>query len=213
RPAYGSIVGAGPNATILHSRRNDRRLEDGDLVLIDAGAEFGYYASDVTRTFPVSGRFTPAQRAIYELVLRAQLAAIDAVQPGATVESIHERTIDVLVDGLLTLGLLSGDKQQVIERGDYKKFYMHRTSHWLGMDVHDVGRYHHAGAPRPLEPGFVLTIEPGLYISAQAEVDPAYRGIGVRIEDDILVTAEGRDNLTADIPKGVEELEKILSAR
>jgi Xaa-Pro aminopeptidase len=213
RPAYGSIVGAGPNATILHYRRNDRRLEDGDLLLIDAGAEYGYYASDVTRTFPVSGTFTPGQRAIYELVLRSQLAAIDAVKPGATVESIHERTVEVLVEGLLALGLLTGDKEGVIERGDYKKFYMHRTSHWLGMDVHDVGRYHQAGAPRPLEPGFVLTIEPGLYISPQAEVDPVYRGIGVRIEDDILVTASGNDNLTADIPKAVEELEQILSAR
>ncbi len=213
RPAYGSIVGAGPNATILHYRRNDRRLEDGDLLLIDAGAEFGYYASDVTRTFPVNGKFTPAQRAIYELVLTSQLAAIEAVKPGATVESVHERTIEVLVDGLIALGLCSGTKQEVLERGDYKKFYMHRTSHWLGMDVHDVGRYHQAGGPRPLEPGFVLTIEPGLYIAPNAEVDPAYRGIGVRIEDDILVTASGCDNLTADIPKGVEELELILSAR
>ncbi|HEX5656911.1 MAG TPA: Xaa-Pro aminopeptidase [Polyangiales bacterium] len=213
RPAYGSIVGAGPNATILHYRRNDRRLEDGDLLLIDAGAEYGYYASDVTRTFPVNGTFTPPQRAVYELVLRSQLAAIDAVKPGATIESVHERTVDVLVDGLLELGLVTGDKQQVVEKGDYKKFYMHRTSHWLGMDVHDVGRYHQAGAPRPLEPGFVLTIEPGLYIAPHAEVDPAYRGIGVRIEDDILVTASGNENLTADIPKGVGELEQILSAR
>jgi Xaa-Pro aminopeptidase len=197
RPAYGSIVGAGPNATILHYRKNDRRLEEGDLLLIDAGAEFGYYASDVTRTFPVSGTFSPPQRAVYELVLKG----------------VHEETVSVLVDGLLELGLLSGDKQQIVEQGDYKKFYMHRTSHWLGMDVHDVGRYHQAGAPRPLEPGFVLTVEPGLYISPNAEVDPAFRGIGIRIEDDILVTAEGHENLTFDIPKAVPELEAILAAR
>jgi Xaa-Pro aminopeptidase len=213
RPAYGSIVGAGPNATILHYRKNDRRLEEGDLLLIDAGAEFGYYASDVTRTFPVSGTFSPPQRAVYELVLKAQRAAIAAVRPGATIEGVHEETVSVLVDGLLELGLLSGDKQQIVEQGDYKKFYMHRTSHWLGMDVHDVGRYHQAGAPRPLEPGFVLTVEPGLYISPNAEVDPAFRGIGIRIEDDILVTSEGHENLTFDIPKAVPELEAILAAR
>ncbi len=213
RPAYGSIVGAGPNATILHYRRNDRRLESGDLVLIDAGAEFGYYASDVTRTFPVSGHFSPEQRAIYELVLQAQLAAIETVRPGATLDAIHERAVAVLVDGLLALGLLQGEREQVIEQGDYKRFYMHRTSHWLGMDVHDVGRYHQAGSPRALEPGFVLTVEPGLYISPSAEVDPRYRGIGVRIEDDLLVTSDGSENLTADIPKAPPELEAILSAR
>lgn len=213
RPAYGSIVGAGPNATILHYRKNDRRLEEGDLLLIDAGAEFGYYASDVTRTFPVSGTFTPAQRAVYELVLASQLAAIEAVRPGATIESVHDLTVSVLVDGMLELGLLCGDKQQLIEQGAYKKFYMHRTSHWLGMDVHDVGRYHQDGAPRPLEPGFVLTIEPGLYIAPQADVDPAFRGIGIRIEDDILVTSKGHENLTFDIPKSVAELESILAQR
>ena len=213
RPAYGSIVGSGPNATILHYRKNDRRLEEGDLLLIDAGAEFGYYASDVTRTFPVSGRFSPPQRALYDLVLRAQLAAIGQVRPGATIEGVHDATVAVLVDGLLELGLLSGDRQEVLDKGEYKKFYMHRTSHWLGMDVHDVGRYHRAGAPRPFEPGFVLTVEPGLYISPTAEVDPAYRGIGIRIEDDILVTADGSENLTYDIPKTATELEAILSAR
>ncbi|MDB4987326.1 MAG: Xaa-Pro aminopeptidase [Myxococcaceae bacterium] len=213
RPAYGSIVGGGPNATILHYRKNDRRLEEGDLLLIDAGAEFGYYASDVTRTFPVSGRFSPAQRAIYDLVLRAQVAAIEQVRPGATIEGVHDKTVEVLVEGLLELGLLSGERQALIDQGEYKKFYMHRTSHWLGMDVHDVGRYHRAGAPRPFEPGFVLTVEPGLYIAANAEVEPAYRGIGVRIEDDILVTPDGFDNLTFDIPKKATELEAILSAR
>lgn len=211
RPAYGSIVGSGPNATILHYRKNDRRLEEGDLLLIDAGAEYGYYASDVTRTFPVSGKFSPAQREIYEIVLASQLAAIDAVCPGATLEGIHDVAVSVLVDGLLKLGLLTGDKQEILAKGDYKAFYMHRTSHWLGMDVHDVGRYHQAGAPRPLEPGFVLTIEPGLYIPVQAAVEERYRGIGVRIEDDVLVTADGRDNLTRDIPKTIAELEAQLA--
>jgi len=213
RAAYGSIVGSGPNATILHYRKNDRRLEEGDLLLIDAGAEYGYYASDVTRTFPVSGRFSEPQRAIYQLVLDAQLAAIEAVRPGTTLDQIHDTTVSVLVDGLLALGLLQGDKAEVLARGDYKRFYMHRTSHWLGMDVHDVGRYHRAGAPRPLEPGFVLTIEPGLYIAADADVDPRYRGIGVRIEDDILVTPDGARNLTFDIPKQAADLESLLSAR
>jgi Xaa-Pro aminopeptidase len=213
RPAYGSIVGSGPNATILHYRRNDRRLDEGDLLLIDAGAEFGYYASDVTRTFPVSGRFTPEQRAVYDVVLSAQLAAIDAVRPGATLDAIHDCAVSSLVDGLLALGLVQGDKQQVLDKGDYKNFYMHRTSHWLGMDVHDVGRYHEAGGPRPLESGFVLTIEPGLYIAANADVDPRFQGIGVRIEDDILVTDTGHDNLTFDIPKRADELEALLSDR
>ncbi|HEX6240455.1 MAG TPA: aminopeptidase P N-terminal domain-containing protein [Polyangiales bacterium] len=213
RPAYGSIVGSGPNATILHYRKNDRRLETGDLLLIDAGAEYGMYASDVTRTFPVSGTFTPGQREIYELVLASQLAAIDAVKPGATLEGIHDVTVGVLVDGLLSLGLLAGSRQEVLEKGEYRRFYMHRTSHWLGMDVHDVGRYHQQGAPRPLEPGFVLTIEPGLYIAPNADVDPRFRGIGVRIEDDILVTPAGGDNLTHEIPKQASELESILRER
>lgn len=213
RPAYGSIVGSGPNATILHYRRNDRRLEEGDLLLIDAGAEFGYYASDVTRTFPVSGRFSAEQRAVYEVVLQAQLAAIAAAVPGSTLETIHDRAVEVIVDGLLALGLLAGERQGLIERGDYKKFYMHRTSHWLGMDVHDVGRYHVSGAPRALEPGFVLTVEPGLYIPPHAEVDARFRGIGIRIEDDILVTASGNDNLTADIPKAIGDIEAVLAQR
>jgi len=213
RSAYGSIVGSGPNATILHYRRNDRRLEAGDLLLIDAGAEFGYYASDVTRTFPVSGTFTPAQRALYEVVLDAQHAAIAAIEPGATLDAVHDRAVEVLVDGLLALGLLAGEKQKLLETGEYKKFYMHRTSHWLGMDVHDVGRYHNGRGPRPLEPGFVLTVEPGLYISPQAEVEAPFRGIGIRIEDDILVTHNGNENLTADIPKSVTELESVLAQR
>jgi Xaa-Pro aminopeptidase len=213
RPAYGSIVGSGPNATILHYRKNDRRMEEGDLLLIDAGAEFGYYASDVTRTFPVSGRFTEAQRAVYQTVLDAQEAAIAAVRPGATMDGVHDAAVRVLLEGMRSLGLVKGDDTSLLESGEYKKYYMHRTSHWLGMDVHDVGRYHEAGAPRPFEPGFVLTVEPGLYIAPSADVDPALRGIGVRIEDDILVTSSGGDNLTADIPKRIQEIEAILAAR
>jgi Xaa-Pro aminopeptidase len=213
RPAYGSIVGSGPNATILHYRKNDRKLDAGDLLLIDAGAEYGYYAADVTRTFPVSGRFSDAQREIYELVLSAQLACIAAVRPGATVEAIHDVAVNVLTEGMIALGLLTSSREEALDKGEYKKFYMHRTSHWLGMDVHDVGRYYASGQPRPLEPGFVLTVEPGLYIPVHAEVDPHYRGIGVRIEDDILVTAAGCLNLTSDIPKQVAELEAFLAAR
>jgi Xaa-Pro aminopeptidase len=186
---------------------------EGDLLLIDAGAEYDYYASDVTRTFPVSGTFSAEQRAIYELVLAAQLATIEAVRPGATLEALHDVSVSVLVDGLLELGLLAGSKQEVLEKGDYKRFYMHRTSHWLGMDVHDVGRYYQAGAPRPLEAGFVLTVEPGLYIGVNAEVEPRFRGIGVRIEDDILVTPSGHDNLTHDIPKRSADLEALLRDR
>jgi Xaa-Pro aminopeptidase len=212
RPAYGSIVGSGPNATILHYRKNDRRIEDNDLLLIDAGAEYGYYASDVTRTFPVSGKFTPEQRAVYELVLRAQLAAIDAVRPGATVESIHDLTVSVLAEGMIELGLLEGSKSAVIEKGEYKKFYMHRTSHWLGMDVHDVGRYHLEGTPRPLEPGFVLTIEPGLYIAANADVDPRWRGIGVRIEDDYLIPGNKLERISL-APREIDEVEALMSKR
>lgn len=211
RPAYGSIVGSGPNATILHYRKNNRRMEDGDLLLIDAGAEYGYYASDVTRTFPVNGRFSDAQREVYEVVLQSQNAAIQAVRPGATLDTIHDAAVSVLVDGLLALNLLQGDRQSVIERGDFRAFYMHRTSHWLGMDVHDVGNYFQNGKQRPFEPGFVLTVEPGLYIPPHSQVDERYRGIGIRIEDDILVTEDGSENLTRDIPKSVADIEALMA--
>ncbi|MET0385979.1 MAG: aminopeptidase P N-terminal domain-containing protein [Polyangiales bacterium] len=213
RPAYGSIVGSGPNATILHHRRNDRRMESGELLLIDAGAEFGYYACDVTRTFPISGRFSQAQRAIYDVVLAAQLAAIAAARPGASLHDVHRQALEVLVDGLVTLGLVEGPVAEAIEKERYKPYYMHRTSHWLGMDVHDVGDYFVGKQPRPLEPGFVLTVEPGLYIAHGSPCDPTWHGIGVRIEDDVLVTADAPYVLTAGIPKRAEELEALLSAR
>ncbi len=213
RPAYGSIVGSGPNATILHHRRNDRQMQEGDLLLIDAGCEYGYYASDVTRTFPVSGTFSAAQRALYQVVLDAQLASIAATKPGATLTDVHMASVRVLTQGLITHGLIEGPLDEVIEKERFKPYYMHRTSHWLGMDVHDVGDYYADKKPRPLEPGFVLTVEPGLYVAVNAEVDPKWRGIGIRIEDDILVTESGHRNLTAGIPKTIAEIEQLLAAR
>jgi Xaa-Pro aminopeptidase len=200
-PAYGSIVASGPNATILHHRRNDRRMGAGDLLLIDAGCEHGCYASDVTRTFPVGTPLEGPARAVYDVVLAAQTRAIEAVRPGATLEDVHQAALGVLVDGMIALGLVSGTRDEVMEQETYKPFFMHRTSHWLGMDVHDVGAYRPTGEPRPLEPGFVLTVEPGLYVAEGADVDPRFRGLGVRIEDDVLVTAEGHDVLSGDIPK------------
>ena len=212
RVAYESIVGSGPNATILHYRKNARRMEEGDLLLIDAGAEVDYYAADVTRTFPISGRFTEPQRRLYQIVLDAQLAAIEAVRPGATLPQIHDVAARVITAGLVEFSLLEGDVDALLEDGAHKRFYMHRTSHWLGMDVHDVGAYTAGGEARPLEPGFVLTVEPGLYVAPDAEVPAEYRGLGVRIEDDLLVTATGHRNLTEDIPKQVAELERILAS-
>jgi Xaa-Pro aminopeptidase len=213
RHAYAPIVGSGPNATILHYHKNDRRMLDGDLLLVDAGSEYEYYASDVTRTFPVSGRFTPPQRTIYELVLRAELLAIDATRPGATLDDVHGVAVRVLVEGLIELGIISGPLEQALAEERHKPWYMHRTSHWLGMDVHDVGTYYLAGKPRPLSPGMVLTVEPGLYFSQNdTRVPEQYRGIGVRIEDDVLVT-EGEPNvLTAAIPKQVDAVEQACAS-
>ncbi|EYF08015.1 aminopeptidase P N-terminal domain-containing protein [Chondromyces apiculatus] len=209
RVAYLPIVGSGPNATVLHYRQNSRRMEDGELVLIDAGCEYGYYASDVTRTFPVSGTFSPPQRRIYQLVLDAQRAAIDATRPGVTVDHVHDVTVRVLAEGLVALGLLQGTLDDVLRDRTYRRYYMHRTSHYLGMDVHDAGTYFEGGAPRPMQPGMVLTIEPGLYIRADDVAAPAeYRGIGVRIEDDVLVTAEGHRILTDDIPRTIDDVER-----
>lgn len=208
RPAYESIVGSGPNATILHYRAGNRVMNDGELVLIDAGCEYEYYASDVTRTFPVNGKFTPEQRAIYELVLHAQKTSIQAVRPGITLDEIHDRAVRTITQGLLELGLLNGELDALIEEKKYEAFYMHRTSHWLGMDVHDVGHYYRDGVQRPLEEGFVLTIEPGIYIAADSEtVDERWRGIGVRIEDDVVVTGSGREIISEGIPKEIDQLE------
>jgi len=212
RSAYSAIVGSGPNACILHYRAGNRRLEDGELCLIDAGCEYEYYASDVTRTFPVSGKFSREQQAIYELVLEAQLASIAATRPGATLEDVHAVSVDVVTRGLVKLGLLAGDVPRLVADEAYKPFFMHRTGHWLGMDVHDVGAYFAAGAARKLEPGFVTTVEPGIYIAKDYDkVGPEWRGIGVRIEDDVLVGADGPVNLTAGIPKTVAEVERACA--
>ena len=213
RPAYGSIVGSGPNACILHYRLNNRKMEPGELLLIDAGCEYGYFASDVTRTFPVGGEFSKQQQAIYELVLDAQLAGIAETKVGSTLDAIHAKCVEVITRGLVRLGLLVGAPEKLIAEEAYKPFYMHRTSHWLGMDVHDVGAYFVDGKPRKLEAGMVLTVEPGIYIGRDYDKVPAeWRGIGVRIEDDIVVTADGPDNLTAAIPKTVEEIRRAYAA-
>ena len=208
--AYPSIVASGVNATILHYTQNERRMRDGDLVLIDAGAEFDGYCSDVTRTFPVGASYSAPQRRIYETVLRAQMEGIARVRPGVSMEDIHRRATEVLVEGLIEIGLLSGKTDELIDKGEHARFYMHRTGHWLGLDVHDVGRYRVGGLARPLEPGMVLTVEPGLYVAEDLDgVSDAYRGIGVRIEDDVLVTGTGHEVLSAAIPKEVDAIEAI----
>jgi Xaa-Pro aminopeptidase len=210
-PGYPTIVGGGANATILHYVENNAPLVAGQLLLIDAGCEVDGYTADVTRTFPVGGRFGEAQRRLYEAVLETQLAAIEAVKPGATIDAIHAQVVSALTSRLVALGLLTGDVDALVASGAYRPFYMHRTSHWLGMDVHDVGFYSEEGVARPLVPGMVLTIEPGLYVAEDAPVPPEYRGLGVRIEDDILVTDTGYDNLTSSTPKSVEEIEKLTA--
>lgn len=212
RYAYHPIVGSGPNATILHYHDNDRLMQEGDLLLIDAGVEWDFQSADVTRTFPISGRFTEPQRRLYELVLGAQKRAIGLIAPGRTIEDVHEEAVCLITMGLIELGFIEGPLDKALEAKSYKPFYMHRSSHWLGMDVHDVGAYfeRHEGTirPRPFEPGNVLTVEPGLYVSNDAEVPPEYRGIGIRIEDDVLVTEGSHRVLSAAIPKEVAELER-----
>ena len=211
-PAYPSIVGGGANSCILHYIENSAKLKDGDLLLIDAGCELNGYASDITRTFPVNGKYTGEQKAIYELVLAAQTAAIKQVKPGKHWNDPHEAAVRVMVDGLLDLKLLKGKADDIIEKQEYRKFYMHRTGHWLGMDVHDVGDYKIDGVWRLLEPGLVLTVEPGLYITAgQKGVDERWWNIGVRIEDDVLVTRNGCDVLSADAPKSVADIENLMA--
>ncbi len=212
--AYTNIVAGGANACILHYVENDQPLRDGDLVLIDSGSEVEWYASDVTRTFPVSGTFTPDQRAVYEVVLDAQLAAIAAVKPGAAFDAPHRAALEVLCSGLVRIGILAGPPEDVLSKETFKRFYMHRTSHWLGLDVHDCGAYLGGGKSRTLEPGMVLTIEPGLYLAEDdTGIDARWRGIGVRIEDDVLVTRDGHEVLTRAIPKTVEEVEAACAGR
>jgi Xaa-Pro aminopeptidase len=213
RWAYPSIIASGPNATILHYESNSRRLEEGELVLIDAGGEWGYVAADITRTFPVSGRFSPAQRKLYDIVLDAEKKAIEAAIPGAKFTDPHEAALRALVEGMVSVGLLRGDPAAIIqEETSYKRYFMHKTSHWLGMDVHDVGRYMVRGEARVLGPGMVLTIEPGLYVAEDDADAPAeFRGIGIRIEDDILITESGNRILTSGVPKEAEEVERLCS--
>jgi Xaa-Pro aminopeptidase len=212
-PGYTTIVGAGDNATILHYIENVSPLADGDLVLIDAGCELDFYTADVTRTFPASGRFSEPQRRCYEVVLEAQKRAIDMARPGVTIDEIHETTVRVLTEGMIELGLLAGTAEQRIEDESYKRYYMHRTSHWLGLDVHDAGTYTVDGLPRPLGPGMVITIEPGLYVAAADDDAPAeLRGIGIRIEDDVLITEGGNDVLTTAAPKEIAEVEAACQA-
>jgi Xaa-Pro aminopeptidase len=209
-PAYWPIVAGGANACILHYRENNARLADGDLLLIDAACELDGYAADITRTFPVGARFGDAQREIYELVLAAQAAAIEAVRPGARWNAPHDAAVRTLAQGFVDLGLCRGDVDQVIASEDYKRFYMHRTGHWLGLDVHDAGEYKRGGEWRVLEPGMVLTVEPGCYIRPADNVPARYWNIGVRIEDDVAVTVSGREVLTAAAPKTVRDLEALI---
>ncbi len=209
--AYNSIVAGGENACILHYVENNAALLDGDLLLIDAGAELGFYASDITRTFPVNGRFSPAQRALYDVVLSAQRAAISQVRPGKRWNAPHDAAVRVLTKGLIKLGLLKGTLEEAIKQEKYRRFYMHRTGHWLGMDVHDVGEYCVGGKWRFLQPGMVLTVEPGLYIPAGSRgVAKKWWGIGIRIEDDVLVTSKGCEVLSRDVPKDADEIEALM---
>jgi len=211
-PAFQPIVAGGANACVLHYRANNSVLNEGELVLIDAGVELSdAYAGDITRTVPVSGRFSKAQREIYELVLAAQEAAIAAIQPGAAFDAPHRAAVEVLTDGLIELKLLKGERRKLIEEGAYKRFFMHSTGHWLGLDVHDVGDYKVNGQWRSLKPGMVMTVEPGLYIGNDKDIPKRYRNIGIRIEDDVLVTKTGREVLTAAVPKSVVEIEALMA--
>lgn len=211
-PAYTSIVASGAHACVLHYVENSAVMRDGDLLLIDAGCELDGYASDITRTFPVNGRYTPAQREVYELVLAAQRAAIDEVKPGRRWNAPHEAALRVLAQGMIDLGLLTGSLDQVLETESYKQFYMHRTGHWLGLDVHDAGDYKRDGEWRELVPGMVLTVEPGCYIRPGPGVPERYAGIGVRIEDDALVTDAGCEILTVSAPKAIADIEALMRA-
>ena len=211
-PAYGSIVAAGKNACILHYRENDAPLKDGDLVLIDAGAEYRGYAADITRTFPVNGRFSAAQRALHDVVESAQQAALAQARPGVAYEAGHIAAVEALTEGLLRLGLLKGKLEARIADGSYKRYYRHKTGHWIGLDVHDVGDYRIEGESRLLEPGMVFTIEPGLYIRPDDKgVDARWRGIGIRTEDNLLITEAGHENLTGALERSAEAVEEFIA--
>ncbi len=212
-PSYEPIVGGGANGCVLHYRANNAPLRDGDLLLVDAGAEYQCYASDITRTYPVKGRYTPAQRALYDIVLDAQRAAIDEVRSGRPFDAYHEAAVRVITRGLIKLGLLSGPLEKNLREQTYREFYMHKTGHWLGLDVHDAGDYRVDGEFRVLEPGMVVTVEPGLYIAPDAKGVPAkYRGIGIRIEDDVVVTGAAPSILSDDVPKDADAIEALMAA-
>jgi len=211
-PAYTSIVGGGPNATVLHYINNDGELHGGDLLLVDAGAEYKGYASDITRTFPINGRYTQAQRDIYDLVLKAQMACVEMVRPGVTHDQLKQHSIEVLTEGMVELGLLKGKTEELIKEKKYEKFYMHGLGHMLGIDVHDVGRYYYGKESRALEPGVVMTVEPGIYVAPDTkDVPEKYLGIGVRIEDDVLCTNNGPRVLTTKVPKHASEIEELMN--
>ncbi len=210
-PAYPSIVAAGENACVLHYVSNADRLNDGDLLLIDAGAEYDCYASDITRTFPINGRFNDCQRAVYEVVLAAQKCAINAAKPGNRYGDVENAAVEVMVEGLIELGILNGSKDEALENETYKRYYMHRVGHWLGLDVHDVGRYRDQTDWRRLEPHMYMTIEPGLYFSPSADLAEQWRGIGIRIEDDVLITETGNLITTSGVPKEIDEIERLMS--
>ena len=209
--AYPSIVGGGENGCILHYIENNHKLKNNDLLLIDAGAEYDFYAGDITRTFPVNGKFTPSQKALYTIVLNAQKAAIAAVKPGNHWNQPHEAAVRVLTAGLIDIGLLEGELEELIENHSYREFYMHRTGHWLGMDVHDVGDYKVGGEWRLLEPGMVLTVEPGIYIRDLDHIPKKWHFTGIRIEDDVLVTKTGNEVLSALAPKEIDEIETLMA--
>jgi len=212
--AYSTIVGAGNNGCVLHYIENSAKIKDGDLILIDAGCELEHYAADITRTFPANGRFSAEQKALYEIVLAAQLAAIKAIKPGNHWNQSHDATVQVITKGLLDLGLLEGDFNKLIEDQAYKDFYMHRAGHWLGMDVHDVGDYKVANEWRVLEVGMAMTVEPGIYVAPDNQkVAKKWRGIGIRIEDDVLVTKDGHKVLSAAVPKTVADIESLMAGK
>lgn len=211
-PSYNTIVGSGENGCILHYTENESELREGDLVLIDAGCEYQGYAGDITRTFPVSGKFSKEQREIYDIVLASEYKALDVLRPGSSIQEATEAAIRVMIAGLVKLGILSGDVETLFNEQAHRPFFMHGLSHWLGMDVHDVGHYGTADRSRTLEPGMVLTVEPGLYIAPDADVPEAYRGIGIRIEDDILITATGIEIFTGNVVKEADDIEALMAA-
>jgi Xaa-Pro aminopeptidase len=213
QPGYGSIVGGGDNACILHYTENNMALRDGDLLLIDAGGEFQGYTADITRTFPINGKFSAAQKAVYDVVLEANKVAIKTLKAGASVGKPHEVATKILTEGMIDIGLLKGKADELIEQGKHRQFYMHGTGHWLGMDVHDVGRYKLGGKYRKFEPGMIMTVEPGLYITpGTPDIDEKFWGIGIRIEDDVLVTDAAPEVLTGGVPKAVKEIESLIAA-